>query len=200
MFIAEEADGDPVGLLVAEGERRTGGERQMSADDPVAAVEATLGVEEVHRAPLPFRDPGPLAEQLGHHRARITAEHQHVRMVAISGVDDVVGAEGGEDSGDDGLLSCVDVEVTADLSAAELPLGRLFEPPDQQHLPEQIVPLRRTCFVCECYVRFFFFSRHQLTSEMQFPGDRALRSTGAGFYGKSGAQSHHTPPLRVNDA
>ena len=52
---------------------RAGRQRQLAADDRVAAHEVLLGVEQVHRAAAPVRDAGLLAEQLGHDRAGFDA-------------------------------------------------------------------------------------------------------------------------------
>ena len=91
--VAEVADGDALALLVAQRVRGAGGEREVAADDAVAAVEAVLDVEEVHRAALPFREAGGLAEELGHDAAGIGAEDERVGVVAIAGEDDVVLAQ-----------------------------------------------------------------------------------------------------------
>ena len=48
--VAEHAHRHGVLALVVGGERHAGGQRQVAADDPVAAQEAPLQVEQVHRA------------------------------------------------------------------------------------------------------------------------------------------------------
>ena len=68
--VAEHADGDRVFALVLGGEGEAGGDRQVAADDPVAAHEAVLGVEDVHRAAAPAAGPVDPAEELGHHPLR----------------------------------------------------------------------------------------------------------------------------------
>jgi hypothetical protein len=55
--------------LVAVGQRQAGAERYLGADDAVAAVEAGLDVEHVHRAALAARRTARAAGQLGHHFA-----------------------------------------------------------------------------------------------------------------------------------
>ena len=49
-------------------ERDASGERDVPADDAVAAEHVVLGVEDVHRAAEPLRAAGDLAEELGHQR------------------------------------------------------------------------------------------------------------------------------------
>ena len=50
--VAEEAERDAAGLLVPLGEGEAEAERDVPADDAVAAQVADLGVEEVHRPAL----------------------------------------------------------------------------------------------------------------------------------------------------
>src|SRR5436190_14604767 len=50
--VAEVADDDRVAALIALRVRGAGGEREMSADDSVTAVQAVLDVEQMHRAAL----------------------------------------------------------------------------------------------------------------------------------------------------
>src|SRR5205085_869245 len=69
----EVAHGDLVGAAVLGGECHAGGERDVAADDAVAAQEAELGVEEVHRAALAAGASRRLAEQLRHQRAASSA-------------------------------------------------------------------------------------------------------------------------------
>src|ERR1043166_6806938 len=77
--VAEVADGDALALFVAQRIRGARREREVTADDAVAAVEAMLDVEEMHRAALPLREAGGLAEQLRHDLAGIGAEDEGVR-------------------------------------------------------------------------------------------------------------------------
>ena len=48
-----------------------------------------------------------------------------------------------EDAAGDRFLSDVDVQVAADLAAPELALRRFLEAADEDHLPEDVGPLRR---------------------------------------------------------
>jgi len=65
-------------------------------------------------------------------------------MIAIAGEDGVVLPERAEDAARDRFLAAVDVKVAADFSAPELALRRFFESANEDHLPEDVVPLRRT--------------------------------------------------------
>src|SRR5438094_10061769 len=132
----------------------------MSADDAVSAVEAVLRIEEVHRAALPLRDAGRLSEELRHDAARIGAEGESVSVIAIAGEDHVAFADGGEDSAGDRFLSAVDVEVAANLAAPELALRRLFETADEDHLLEDVLPLRRASGVVDRGGCLLFHFRH----------------------------------------
>ena len=159
--VAEVADGDAIGALIAQRVRGARGESQMSADDAVAAVQAVLGVEQVHRAALALRDARALAEELGHDLARIGAEDERLGVIAIAAEDDVVVVQRAEDAGGDRLLADVDVEIPADLALTELALGGFLEAADEDHLPEQVAPFRRArrigdrgtagFFLCFCH-------------------------------------------------
>src|SRR3954447_25532678 len=56
--VAEVADGDALSLAIPQRVRGAGGQCQMSTDDAVAAVEAMLDVEQMHRAALALGDAG----------------------------------------------------------------------------------------------------------------------------------------------
>ena len=87
--VAEHADGDRVFALVLGGEGEAGGDRQVAADDPVAAHEAALAVEDVHRAAAPAAGPVDAAEELGHHPLGFGAAGDRVAVGAV-GADQVV--------------------------------------------------------------------------------------------------------------
>src|SRR5881227_118177 len=69
--VAEHAHDGVAGLPVVACERDSGGEWQVAADDPVAAEEAALQVEEVHRAAAAARAALLAAEELRHHGVRM---------------------------------------------------------------------------------------------------------------------------------
>jgi hypothetical protein len=132
----------------------------MSADDAVAAVQSMLGVEQMHRAALPFREAGALAVQLGHDPARTGAEGQGLGMIAIAAEDDVVLLQRADDPGGDRLLADVHMKVPADLPPPERRLGRLFEAADEDHLPEDLGPFRRAGRIGHRGIAFFPCFRH----------------------------------------
>ena len=68
--VAEVELDDAVGLLVAQGVGHADAERDVPADDAVAAPEPVLDVEQVHRAALALDQAGALAVELGHHLVR----------------------------------------------------------------------------------------------------------------------------------
>ena len=91
----------------------------------------------------------------------IGAEGERLGVIAIAAEDDVVFVERAEDAGGDRLLADVDVEVAADLALAELALGRLFEAADEDHLLEQVGPLRRTGRIGDRGTAFFLCFSHR---------------------------------------
>src|SRR5581483_7471717 len=111
-------------------------DRQVSADDAVAAQEAVLLVEEVHRAAAPLRRASLPAEELGHHRARVGAARQRVAMRPVRAYEVISRSQRGDRADDGGLLADVQVDIAADASLRIL-LGRaLLEVPDELHLRE----------------------------------------------------------------
>ena len=95
----------------------------VAADDPVAAHEAPLDVEEVHRATLALDDARSLTVELGHDVLGITTQQERVRVVPVGGYDLVAFLEGLEEPGRHSLLADVDVEVAPDLALTEAPSG-----------------------------------------------------------------------------
>ena len=83
-----EADAAIVAILVPEGESRP--QRHLRADDAVAAVEAMVDAEHVHRPALALGNAGRAPGQLGHDDLRVDAVGEHVAMVAVAGDDAVL--------------------------------------------------------------------------------------------------------------
>ena len=67
---AEETERHLICALVLRGESGSGCERNLTADDRVAAEKAEALVEHVHRAAFAFRAAGGFAKKLGHDRSR----------------------------------------------------------------------------------------------------------------------------------
>src|SRR5207302_5734076 len=97
----------------------------------------------MHRAALPLGNTGGLPEQLGHHAPRLRAEGDGVGVIAIAGEEDVLLLQRRDDAAGHRFLAAVDVQVSADLALAELTLGGLLEAANEDHLPEDVSPLRR---------------------------------------------------------
>ena len=120
-------------ILVLEGE--AGAERDLRADDAVAAVEAVLDAEHVHRTALALGNAGGAAGQLGHDHLGVDAIGEHVAVVAIAGDDAVLADRHRRLQPDrDRFLADVEVAEAADQAeAVELPRP-LLEAADEQHL------------------------------------------------------------------
>jgi hypothetical protein len=107
----------------------------LRADDTVAAVEAVLDAEHVHRAAFALRDAGLAPRQLGHDDLGIDAVGEHVAMIAITG-DDAVFGPVERRLQPDRYRFLADIEVTEAADQAEavkLPRA-LLEAADEQHL------------------------------------------------------------------
>ena len=132
--LAEEDDGDPVLAAVLRREGGAGRDRDVAADDAVAAEHVVLLVEEVHRAAEAPRAAGDLAEELGHGGARAHPARERHAVIAVGREQVVVGPERGGGADRDRLLPDVEVEEAADL-ALRVGARRLFlEAADGGHL------------------------------------------------------------------
>ena len=116
-------------------EREAGAERHLRADDAVAAVEAMLDAEHVHRSALALGNAGVAAGQLGHDHLGVDAVGEHVAMVAIAGDDAVLADRHRRLQPDrDRFLADVEVAEAADQpEPVKLPRA-LLEAADEQHL------------------------------------------------------------------
>ena len=129
-----------LGIFVLEGE--AGAEADLRADDAVAAVEAMLDAEHVHRAALALGDAGVAAGQLGHDHLGIDAVGEHVAMVAIAGDDAVLADLHRRLQADrDRFLADIEVAEAADQAEAVKLPGPLLEAADEQHLLVEIEQL-----------------------------------------------------------
>ena len=135
--VAEVADADPVFVAILDGEGDAGRQGDMAADDGMAAEEALLRVEEVHRAALPLGAAGHLAEQLGHGGLGVHAPRQGMAVVAIGGDHVVIFPEDPDRAHRNRLLAAVLVEESPDLVPFLVEhLRPLLEAADQHHLAE----------------------------------------------------------------
>src|SRR5258708_35324116 len=66
-YISEHAEDHALFLAISHRPASADRKRQVAADDPVAAHEAELRVEHVHRSTATVGCAGLLAEELGHH-------------------------------------------------------------------------------------------------------------------------------------
>ncbi len=131
--VAEIGDADIVVAAVAVGESEPGAERHLRADDAVAAVEALLDAEHVHRAAFALGIAVRAAGQFRHHAFRVHAAGDHVAVVAIAGDDLVARLQRHLHADDDGFLADIEVAEAADQPhAVHLP-GLLLEAADGQH-------------------------------------------------------------------
>ena len=141
--VAEVADADPILAPVLDGEGDAGGQRDVAADDGVAAEKPLLDVEEVHRAALAPGAARHLAQQFRHARPGRHAPGQGVAVIAIGRDQIVVFPEHADRTDRHGLLPAVLVEEAADLVALLVEHLRPFlEPADQHHLAEPDQGLR----------------------------------------------------------
>src|SRR5258708_13982110 len=87
--ISEHAEDYVLFLAISHRPASADRKRQVAADDPVAAHEAELRVEHVHRSTATVGCAGLLAEELGHHGPGLDAARDRVPMLAVA-LEDVV--------------------------------------------------------------------------------------------------------------
>ena len=126
------------------GEAEADAERHLGADDAVAAVEAALRREQVHRAALALGRAGGAPGELGHDLLRRHARDQHVGVAAIARDDRIAGLQRVLHTGDHRLLPDVEVAEAADQPHAVELARLLLEAAEQQHVAERAMQrLRR---------------------------------------------------------
>jgi hypothetical protein len=136
--LAEEAQGDAPVFAVFRRERDAGRERDVAADDAVAAEHVVLFVEEVHRAAEPLRRPGLLPPKLGEQRARAHPLRERDAVITVRRDHVVVGLEGRDRADADRLLADVQMQKAADLSFGVPARALFFDAADEQHLAEEL--------------------------------------------------------------
>jgi hypothetical protein len=132
--VAEIGEGDFLVVPVVVGEAQPCAERDLRADDAVAAVEVGLGREHVHRPALALgRAPGP-AGQFGHHLFRVHPAGEHMTVIPITGDHLIALLLDRLHADRNGFLADVEVAEAADQAhAVKLP-SALFKAPDEQHV------------------------------------------------------------------
>ena len=122
---------------IAVGEGEAGAERDLRADDAVAAVEFLLPAEHVHGAALALGIAAAASGQLGHHALGVHAAGQHVAVVAVAGDDLIALLERHLHADDDGFLADIEMAEAADQPHAVELAGLFLEAPDQQHVAQR---------------------------------------------------------------
>ena len=112
--------------------------RQPAADDGVRAEVAALDVVEVHRAAVAVRAALDLPVELRHQRVRVRAARERVPVGAMGRAEDVAVLHRGADADLGRLLPDRDVEEPGQLAGAKPLLDLLLEPPDQEHLAQEV--------------------------------------------------------------
>ena len=136
--VPEHADGDRILALVLGGESQARRDREVAADDAIAAHEAALGVEDVHRPAAAARAAVLAAEELGHHVLRVGAAGDRVTVGAVSADQVVVGPHHRRRADDRRLLPDRQVQEAAGLRLLVLAARLLLEAANERHGLEQL--------------------------------------------------------------
>jgi hypothetical protein len=132
--VAELAHDRLLAAAAHQREAEAGRDRELAGDDPPAAVEAALDVEQVHRAAAAVRAAVAAAEQLRHHGLRGYPASEREAVAAITGDEHVVVLHRVHDADRRRLLPRGQVAVAADPRRLVLALGLGLEDADQHHL------------------------------------------------------------------
>src|SRR5439155_2097325 len=106
--VAEIGEADEIIAAVAVGEGKPRPERDLGADDAMAAVEILLHAEHVHGATLALGIAAAAAGEFGHHAVGFHAAGQHVAVVAVPGYDLVALLQGHLHADHDRLLADIE--------------------------------------------------------------------------------------------
>src|SRR5688572_6774161 len=132
--VAEVCEADPAIAAIEVGEGEPGAERHAGADNTVAAVEAFLGREHVHRPAFALRAAVPAPGELGHDALRSHADGKRVPMITVGGDHLVVWLERHLHADDDRFLPDVEMTEAADMPHAVELARLLLEAANKQHL------------------------------------------------------------------
>ncbi len=130
--IAAEREHDLGATTLLDGKRGTRRDAEAAGDDAIGAQVADRPTRDVHRSAAAMAVAGLLAEQLGHHPARVMTLRDGMAVSAVGADDVVVGLDGRDRADGDALLAEVRVEVPADVPEAVLLDRSLFEASDRQ--------------------------------------------------------------------
>ncbi len=136
--IAKEAERDPVFLAIFGRESHPGGERDVCADDGVAAIHVVGLVKIMHRTTKAAGAAGHFAEELSHAGVGARATSEGVRVIPVGGDEVIVRTSGGDGPGHDRFLPDVKMAEAADLLGLILLAGPLLETTDEQHGREHL--------------------------------------------------------------
>ena len=114
------------------------GERNVRADDRVAAIHVMFLVEVMHRPAEAARTAGRFSEKLRHAGVRARAPGEGVRVIAIGGDEVIVGPRGRDGADHDRFLADVEMAEAADLLRLILLTRAFLKTPDQQHQREHL--------------------------------------------------------------
>ena len=114
--IAEVGRDDAPLLQVLARESQTRGERQVAADDRVAAPQVPRHVGQVHRPTLALAHARGLTKQLGHERPQRHATGDGIPVVTVVGDDVVAALERRDGANGHSLFANVEVQEATDLA------------------------------------------------------------------------------------
>src|ERR1700743_3801934 len=125
--VAEIGDADEIIAAIAVGKSKAGAERNLRADDAMAAEEILLLAEHVHRAALAVGIATAAAGQLSHNALGVHSRGEHMPVITVTRYDLIALLERHLHADDDRFLADIEVTKTADRSHAVGRPGLLFK-------------------------------------------------------------------------
>jgi hypothetical protein len=135
--VAEIGQADKIIAAIAVGKGETGSERDLGANNAVAAEEVLLLAEHVHGATLALGIAAMASGQFGHHALGFHSASQHVTVVPVTGYDLIALFQGHLHADDDGFLADIEMAEAADRAHSVELAGLFLETPDQQHVAQR---------------------------------------------------------------
>jgi hypothetical protein len=131
--VAELAERRVLRAEVVGGQSEARGDREVAADDPVAAHEALLEIEHVHRPAAALAEPVDAPEELGHDAIGIAAARERVAVRAVRRDEVVLIAQRARGADDRRLLADREMQEAADLRLRVHLTRALLEAADEDH-------------------------------------------------------------------
>ena len=136
--VSEKTKRQAVFVSVLAGEGQPAGERDVGADNRMAAVHVMSLIEKMHRSAQTARATSFLTKKLSHTSIGRRPASESMGMVAICRNEVIIVADRCNRARDDGLLSYIEMTEAPDLLRLILLTRAFLKTPNKQHQPEHL--------------------------------------------------------------